>query len=345
MLVVAGQAVASTPGPCLGCEECHNCDGPAHVFLTVAVFGDSASISLNGSDYDNGQLAVLQAGVPVAVSTNSLTGFIFGFWESDLGNFSNAKSSSTTFTPISAGGIGTLAMVLNDSSLTGQSWSGYAAGSGASGVSCAGGTYDNVPLTTYVGNGWPTEDGNSIWVGIGGVVSSDLWQAGILVTYTGDVGGGGNTLSWQFFAEAATGSDTQGPTDLSSAHTNFPSELIISVCTSSGTNTASLEAYYASSHTGIWWNRTVSSFTPDTYTADWIVEDPINTANGDRYPLGAFAPFGAIYPSWTVGGTSYNEFLGPLTYFSLTDTAYGTQFVTPGEITGDFGQYPISYST
>lgn len=315
--------------------------------VAIAVYQSVASVKVNGTYYLNGNATVLQSGIAVPVSANVVGGgYSFGYWESYVGNFSNFKSPSTTFTPFSVTTVGTLAMILNDTGLSGEFWSGYIANRAVPYVSCVGGTYYNVPPTTYVGGGYPTTDVNSIWVGIGGVEGTDyLWQAGILVTYTGAIGGGGNQLYWQPFTEAATGAPNQGPTWTGPSSTSFPSELIISVCTAPrGQDTAEIEAYYASTHIGIWWNETTSGFTPDTNTAEWIVEDP-TVSGGSRAPLGAFAPFGVIYPSWTDDGVTHSRFLGPLTYLSLTDTSYGTQYVAPGTITGGLGQYPITYST
>ncbi|MGA8710226.1 MAG: G1 family glutamic endopeptidase [Thermoplasmata archaeon] len=233
-------------------------------------------------------------------------------------------------------------MILNDTGQSGEFWAGYITDGGLADVSCAAGIYYNVPPTTYVGNGWPTKDVNSIWVGIGGDMgNSSMWQAGIYVNYTGLVGGGGYQNYWQPFTEALTASSNGvewfGPTS-----SNFPSQLIITVCTSNGQNTAQIEAYYASTGGSLWWNETVSKFWPDTHTAEWIVEDPV--VGVSHVPLGGFAPFGAMYPSWTDNGT-YSKFLGPLTYLSLTDTAYGTQYVTAGQIFNGFNQFPITYST
>lgn len=318
--------------------------GPNHVFLTIRVFYGVGVVKLNGSTYTNGQVATLQSGIPVSLSVSSLDGgYSFSDWESDVGNFTSATSSSTTFTPFNSEAAGTLALIPQDTWQSGQSWAGYIVDNNDESISCTGGVYYNVPPTTYVGNGWPTVDINSIWVGIGGDQgNTSLWQAGILVWYTGNVGGGGNQLYWQPFTETVTSSG--GGTEwVGSSSSDFPSALTISVCTNNGQDTAQIEAYYANTGHSTWWNETSNNFWPDRNTGEWIVEDPIY--QGNRVPLGAFAPFGVEYPSWTDNGRSYYEFLGPLTYLSLTDTAYGTQYVTPGSITTGYGQFPISYST
>jgi hypothetical protein len=344
-----GPSNNSSGGPDLlcgcGCAPVCGEGGPSHVFLTIAIYSDEGTIVLNGSTYQNGQVATLEAGIGVNLHVSAISsGFTFEYWESDVGSFGSNTASSTTFTPVDEEDIGTLAVILEWTAKSNGPWAGCIMDNEAYGVSCAGGTYYNVPPTTYVGSGYPITDENSIWVGIGGVNGNQtLWQAGIIVTYTGNyLGGGGYQLYWQPFAEAP-GNSWQGWKETGPESSNFPSALIISVCSSGGGNSAHVQAYYAGSGS-VWWNATYSGYWPDTMTAEWIVEDPLVSAS-QRAPLGAFAPFGVETPSWTINGASHNEFLGSLAYLSLEDTVYTTQYVTPGSITYGFSQYSLTYST
>jgi len=336
----SGSGNSSTPGVVCLCA-CLHCGGggPSHVYLTIAIFSDDAEPQLNGSVYSNGGVATLQAGKSVALSVHGLGSKVnFSLWESDVGSFGSSTASSTTFSAVNEEATGTLAMILNATAFVSPNpWAGYVVDDEEAGFSCLSGEYYNVPATTYVGPAGGV-DINSIWIGIGGVENNQsLWQAGINVYNQG-----GTTLYWVPFTEEAT-STSSSPNWVGPESSAFPSALLISVCSSNGRDSAQIEAYYASTGDSLWWNETSSGFWPDTYTAEWILEDPVSGTS--RVPIGAFASFGVINPSWTLNGESVSEFLGPLAFMALKDTAYETQFVNPGAITDDFEQYSLTYST
>ncbi len=343
------------PGIICGCVCAHNCGGgPNHVWLTITIYNDGGQVALNGSTYVNGQVAALQADVPVSVSAQGVYGaYSFGYWESDVGSFGSPKSSSTTFTPVSGNAMGTLALIIDYVGISNGPWAGYITNNAVSGISCVSGEFYNVPATTYVGSGKPMNDVNSIWVGIGGVGNSPLWQGGINVFNIGAFGGGSSANYWVPFAQGWESSSSEVYSSSGSQSTNFMQGLYIAVCTSNTVNTVRVEAYYGSTFPTIWWNASCSEsssgncsgFSPNTYTAEWILEAPTNTGTGSLYPLGDFAQFGLINPSWTLNGVQTTEFLGPLAYVTLEDTTHTTQYVTPGTITGGFEQFPLTYST
>jgi hypothetical protein len=133
------------------------------VYLSIAIYGGFEKIQLSGTTLYNGNATSLQPGVPVALSYIQWTsGFAFGYWESDVGSFSNYTASSTTFTPESVAGSGTLSVILNATSLSGRASAGYVVDDGNSGITGAGGTFYNVPSTTYVGSGSSVTDINSM---------------------------------------------------------------------------------------------------------------------------------------------------------------------------------------
>ncbi len=308
-----GSAKASSTRPCI-CPQCgpEICgggggggSGPIHDWVVIDLFSQANGqghfqVRLNATNYIDGDAVELQSNRPVPISIvglANLTGkFTFDFWESDLGNFSSSTATSTTFTPYNVnGGIGEVAAVVSDVNPSDNFWSGYVMDTTATSTvfSCVGGTNYIQPYQ-YYGNGWPTVDYASSWVSLGGYDNSNLLQAGMIIKWTGQIGGGGYQLSYYPFVQAWNGSVLAWQwSGVGQNVGQWWPTFTYSVCDPGDSPTVSIEALYqptGGNPYATWWNESVPVWVePYKYQACWIVEDPL--LNGSRPPLEDYSGF------------------------------------------------------
>jgi hypothetical protein len=110
--ISSGQALANPGGGCLPCQACDPC-GPAHASLFYEAFDASIDAKINGTTLSAGETIILQAGVSVSISLLGASSPNFLEWSSNIGSFGNGSHHSTTYTPPSAGGSGTIEAVMN----------------------------------------------------------------------------------------------------------------------------------------------------------------------------------------------------------------------------------------
>ncbi|MGB6501061.1 MAG: G1 family glutamic endopeptidase [Thermoplasmata archaeon] len=267
-------------------------------------------IDLNGTNYDNGQVAHVVYNQALSLSeTISNVSYTFVKWMSDDGTFANASATSTTFTVGSnPAGIGNLTMVVKNGS-SNYNFAGLI--SSGSGITEVSGTF-YIPSAGYSCHGaCPGAQVLPIWVGIGGVFGGKgLWQAGFEVIANSTSLGGG-TYARAFYESVGTGGS--GP--YFGSYVRLGTEVTVTVEYDASTHTSSFDIVCDSS-TGCgtlpWTGST--AFTPDVTTGEWIAEEYADS------PPSYSSNLSFSSPQLTGTGISSSSFVQPVGSFWFRTT-------------------------
>lgn len=252
--------------------------------ITIRVLGGVGQVALNGTNWNNGNVVRLVQGQNISITAVvSATSFLnttwtFKQWLSDDGTFTNPRSTTTNFTVGSnVNHVGNLTLVLNSTS-SASSWAGFIAQTtNASEIS----SVFSIPSFSWrpqtcennLTAGCASDEEVSIWVGIGGMAGSilynnqtyhPLWQAGfsLKVWYSGNVSACGWYEAYPHAAVYKSGYCAKsGATILDTVgfwSNNNTSWFSINDCNGGAT---------------CWWNGTMQ-FVPDRSTVEWIAETP-----------------------------------------------------------------------
>jgi len=232
-----------------------------------------------------------------------------------------SPSSSPSSSPSNSGGssgTGTSTQAA-PVSYASYNWAGYLAASGS--YSSVSGTW-SVPNPT--GNG-RTTTADAAWVGIGGVTTNDLIQAGTF----DQVSASGQVTVWAFYEmlpASATFIETMtiNPGDIMSTTVSesSPNVWLFSLSDLTNGQTFSKSVSYASSHS----------------SAEWIEEDP-STSQGQLMTLDNFGSISFSSGTTTVGGSTVNiagSNASPITLVSRS----GRPLATPSGVIG--GSFSVS---
>ncbi len=304
LLFASARSSSSKPMRLPICPYCGGGGGgssPSSVTITIYVYGGNGMVDIGGTDYGNGQVATLSSPQSYSLSPESISqGFKFFQWDYTAGTVGSTTSTSTTFS--TDGYSGSLALILNYS--TPENWGGFILSQGVTEMS---GVFQ-VPVTTgYTTSGYDL-DITAIWVGIGGVYSSSLWQAGVNVEVT--PAGNEVVLPWYedypLNAQIFIQDFTINPGDFVNVQVSF----------SNGVSTFTIvDQTTGQSDSGS------MSFTPNTSTGEWTVE---------QIGSYALAPFSTI--TWS--DLNYN-LVNPIAanMVSTGGTTPQPQYVFPAYIT------------
>lgn len=246
--------------------------------VTFLIFNSTAQIDLAGTYYSNGQSASLYLGFNYAISmVNSRNHYRFFEWVANSGNFGggNQNTSTTESTSFTRSSSGSLVLVVHKIWAYYQEnhWAGYIESSLNSIYALRETSISFiVPSSSYTaGGGTGTED-VAIWVGLGGYYGS-LWQAGVLIQYNDSTSNAWIRIFFEFVPAGGVGS---GPQFLS-PWSPSPND-ILNVSISYNPSTGYSHASFYDWSTGQSWVAPRQLVTPNTQTAEWIVEDPTNNA-------------------------------------------------------------------
>ncbi len=296
------------------------------VYYTIEIFGGNGEAEVSGDILSNGQTIMLIASTTYAIQAVSLASS-YGFfqWETNSGSINNYESPSTSLNTGYSNGI--LTLVLNASA---NPWSGFAQSGSVQSVT--GEFY--VPSASYVG-GNPNLFG--IWVGIGGFSGTNLWQSGVAISVSSS---GAETVT-AFYETWVDGQNI--PPVYNNTFQISPGDLLkISVAYSNGVCSFSISDL----STKTAWSGNSVSFTPNTQSAEWILENQVegNQFGGNHYSL---PDFGTV--SWTDVSSNIGNLLYPVSalYFSVaTNANYGYAYggeSFPGYLTSP-GSFDVTYS-
>lgn len=271
---------------------------PQSISLRIDIFQGQANIQVGYNSGGNGATFTLNPYSSYQISINSInSGYKFFQWETNAGYVNNPESSSTTLN--TGGSSGTLSLVLNDtSSVVTSSWAGFVQSGSISTVT--GEFY--VPSATYVNGGPNVVD---IWVGIEGFGTTELWQGGIEI----DVSSIGVETVTPWYTDYSANPLPQyvngvqvNPGDLLQLWTNY----------SAGTSTFKILDRSNGQSSG----TIAVSYTPNTGTAEWIVEDP---------GMGQNTMPGYNTVTWTSANSNSCNLISPLTSI-MQKVTISTQF-------------------
>lgn len=172
----------------------HHKPGCLQLTITFYIWGGHGSFTFDNIRATTGLTKTYNycPSSPPTVSVYSLDpGYSFEQWSSNMGAFSSPTSNPTTFYYTRTAGF--VVMYLRQDAA--NIWAGYTAAAGVSGAPT--GTFTRVQTYLYLPSTMSAYDGDtnaetiSAWVGIGGAgvdgfpsSNINLWQAGVLVTYT-----------------------------------------------------------------------------------------------------------------------------------------------------------------
>ncbi len=259
------------------------------------------------SNASNGQSLSLVKGYAYTITAHLQSSFLVEDWLTDAGTLS---SNSTNPTQLTATGAGTLSLIAR--SELPENWAGYAYS-----PSTSGGTVTSVvgeiviPARAEVSFG--------VWVGIGGMTGTNLWQAGILYNSSGSQ----TPVAWWENCSTTNCSGGRLHYIPSSTFKVSPGDRIeVTLTSSNGYCTASLQDLSKLGHPK--WSSGNIAFVPYDQSADWIME-PSGTAAGLAIPVSNMAVNGvfsvyASYIDFESGGRGYNvgDWVGtPLTSGSV----------------------------
>src|SRR2546427_2139401 len=147
------------------------------------IYQGLGKITLDGTIYSNWDTATVAAGCRNTHTINSTVnaGYTFSQWAANHGFLVSVTAHPTTFY-VDSRYTNTLAMIISDNTLS--NWGGYIASSSGTTLSFTS-AYGRFTLPTnaaYVST--PSPDIEGIWVGLGGVANTNLWQAGVALNVT-----------------------------------------------------------------------------------------------------------------------------------------------------------------
>ena len=237
---------------------------PVSISLKIDIFQGQAEIQVGNNYGSNGAIFTLNPYSSYQLTIISINnGYEFFQWETDTGYVDNPESASATLH--TGSGSGNLVLALNyTTSIYGHTSPTFWAGFVQSGTTSTVTGEFYVPGTNLVPTGpSPTDNVLDIWIGIGGFSNNNLWQGGIEIDVTP------TDTTIQPFYQATSIEDTaqylSGVQISSGDHiqvwTNYSSSL-----EQSSFKLIDLTNGQVASKTLL--------YTPDTSTAEWVVEDP-----------------------------------------------------------------------
>jgi len=338
-----GTSSGTNPVPFWGsCAFGQHCSGtltltsyliPTDQVLTAQIYGGAGQIILNGQTLTSGEQLTLGSGSVVSVSAlNIPSGYTFWGWVSDDGTFQSASSSSTQFTVgEDKSGVGNVSLVLLYGGTAGNNWGGLVMG---------GTSYTQVSATVTVPTSvsYVSYRGDDIclssldapycpeilgyWIGIGGFLGTNLWQAGYFITAFPYTGADSVQLFYEAVGSGGTPQAVLGPT------ISFGATLSIVTSFDPITQDDSFQiSCVGSPCSGLSqpWGLTYDSFVPDTAYADFVVE-----IGGTAGPT-ASVTFSS--PSTVDSGVVANTFAQPDLVLALDVSAAGEVY-TVSQLTG-----------
>ena len=299
------------PAPCPNCGGGGGGGGtPSTITYKIAIFDSEAKVQIDSSTYSNGQTVTLDTSSTHEIQAISIASdYSFFQWETSSGSIDNYGASQTYLNTGTSSGI--LSLVLNNTAIT-NAWAGFVQSGNASEVT--GEFY--IPSATYISGG---TDPNviGIWTGIGGFQTNYLWQAGVAV----NVSSIGSEIITPWYEAVPA-----GPVYNNNIHFN-PNDLV-QVWTNYSNGISTFEIIDHT--TGQQWGKSIS-FTPDSNTAEWIVEDP---------GQGHFTMPDYNDVTWTIASSNNGNLISPLTAITqyVGSTVSYDHFITePNQFTVYYG--------
>ncbi len=245
------------------------------VNVILNIFGGVGKINIDGTSYSNGNTVSLCSGEKYTISpSNVASGYSFFEWEETGGEFGGTSNSwtiasTTTFYPDVS--YCELALILNAtdpqvSPFIG-SWSGYVESGTAFARVSATFAVQSVSYISGVKNNSHPQEFVLQWVGIGGLLgTAALWQIGLIYMVNSST----SKEQVQGFYETTGGSSGNTGFVFVPFHT-YPGDTVTAVVTYSN---GICRGYLNDSTTGSKFSTSNIEFSPNTQTADWVVEDP-----------------------------------------------------------------------
>ncbi len=280
---VSPDVVCTSPQPLCGGGNCYTYTVTVHVYTTAGVSDGSVLISGIG-DVGDGWSGQFNGCTNYNIAADKIAaGYAFWYWYGPYMYIGNPSASSTFFTPATNG---VLMLVLkhgptiNATEYSG--WAGYVE-SASLGFTSVTGTFKIPTSISYAGNGpnpgFPcgipqdAYDFVGYWVGIGGFSNSYLWQAGVDL-FVRPSGAYYLLAFYETYYEInGTPPPAALPQYLCAVTIHAGDSIRIQLSYTPGINWGTSSGSITVNQTS--WTLPTQNFTPDTSTAEWIVESPL----------------------------------------------------------------------
>lgn len=304
---------------------------PAHITVTMEIYGGFGQILLAGIPYSNGAQLGLLGGCSnryhISASIPPYSGWTFFEWETSAGGVVPATSMDSTY---STGFFsGALILVLGKAQTDSNPWGGFVAS--GSGFTKASGTFTLPSSATFVSIGGKPNNLAAFWVGIGGVNGNRyLWQAGVELQKDSS-----NHTTMYLWYEAWPSLSVFVPTP-GNGVIAFHDRITITVWYGyphTGDDSFRIEDATQGWTTGV--VTPMNGFVPDRTVVEWIIESP----NYQQYPFPRMAGTEIdIYGARDAPAT--NGWALPLSRWIAADGWF--HYVTPGYLSAGYLQTYVS---